>query len=202
MASRRPGYDASMNERRLRVLIADERQTRLDHIGAVVEALGHEVIAHEVEVEHVGRATVEHQPDLAIVALHQNSEQALHLIAEIVHEATCCVVALAEDADDEFVAAAAERGVFAHLDSLDHGELKGGIAVAIQRYEEYRGLLAAFRRRARIEQAKGILMERHDVDDREAFERIRRQARSEQRKLMTVVDEILGARRPRPSAPA
>jgi AmiR/NasT family two-component response regulator len=181
-------------QRRLRVLIADERQTRLDTIGAAVEALGHEVIAHEIDVAHVGKATVEHRPDLAIVALHEDSGHALDLIAEIVHEAACCVVALAEDADDEFVAEAAERGVFAHLDSLDQGELKGGIAIAIQRYEEYRGLLAAFQRRARIERAKGILMERHGLGDREAFERIRGEARSSQRKLMTLVDDILRSR--------
>jgi AmiR/NasT family two-component response regulator len=181
-------------QRRLRVLIADERQTRLEPIGAAVEALGHEVIAHETDVAHVGKATVEHRPDLAIVALHEDSDHALDLIAEIVHEAACCVVALAEDADDEFVAKAAERGVFAHLDSLDPGELKGGIAIAIERYDEYRGLLGAFERRAKIEQAKGILMERHGLGDREAFERIRGEARRSQRRLMTLVDEILGSR--------
>jgi AmiR/NasT family two-component response regulator len=178
----------------LRVLVADERQNRLDQIAAAVEALGHEVIAHEVEVEKVGRATVVHRPDIAIVALHEDSEHALELIAEIVHEAACCVVALAEDADDEFVAKAAERGVFAHLDSLDPGELKGGISVAVERYREYRGLLGAFQRRARIEQAKGVLMERHGLDEREAFERIRSEARRSQRKLMQLVDEILGSR--------
>ena len=181
-------------QKRLRVLVADERRTRIETIAEAVEALGHEVIAHETDVERVGKATDDHRPDLAIVALHEDSEHALELIAEIVHEATCCVVALAEDADDEFVAEAAERGVFAHLDSLDPIELKGGIAIAIQRYDEYRRLLAAFERRARIEQAKGILMERHGLGDREAFERIRGQARSSQRKLMTLVDEILGSR--------
>jgi response regulator NasT len=175
----------------LRILIADERQTRLEPIAAAVEALGHEVIAHEVEVEKVGQSTVEHKPDLAIVALHESSEHALDLIAEIVHEATCCVVALAEDADHEFIAKAAERGVFAHLDSLDPGELQGGIDVAIQRHRQYRGLLAAFERRARIEQAKGILMERHDLGAREAFERMRGEARRSQRKLIELVDEVL-----------
>jgi AmiR/NasT family two-component response regulator len=193
------GYDMDMGEdERLRVLVADERQTRIEPIAAAVEALGHEVIAHETDVEHVGRATLEHRPDLAIVAVHEDSMHALDLITEIVHEASCCVVALAEDADDEFVAQAAERGVFAHLDSLDPGELKGGIAIALQRYAEYRNLLAAFQRRARIEQAKGILMERHGLGDREAFERIRGQARSSQRKLMSLVDEILGSRAGRP----
>jgi AmiR/NasT family two-component response regulator len=180
--------------RHLRVLVADERETRLEPIATAVEALGHEVIAHEVEVEKVGEATHEHRPDLAIVALHEDSRHALELITEIVDEAICCVVMLAEDADREFVSAAAERGVFAHLDSIDEVELQGGIDVAIQRYRQYRSLLAAFERRARIEQAKGMLMERHGLGDQEAFERIRREARRSQRKLMDVVDQVAGAK--------
>jgi response regulator NasT len=175
----------------LRILVADERQERLAQIAAAVEHLGHDVIAREIEVRHVGAATAEHRPDLAIVALDEDSRHALELIAEIVHEATCCVVTLAEDADDAFVGEAAERGVFAHLDSLEDVELRGGIDIAIQRYRDYRGLLHAFQRRARIEQAKGILMERHDLDDRDAFERIRGEARRSQRRLIDVVDEII-----------
>ncbi len=180
------------------MLIADERQTRLKPIARAVEALGHEVIAHEVEIEKVGRATIEHRPDLAIVALHENSEHALELITEIVHESHCCVVALAEDADSDFVARAAERGVFAHLDSLDHGELKGGIDIAVQRYRDYQALLGAFQKRARIEQAKGVLMERHGLDPQDAFDRMRGEARRTQRPLIELVDEILGSGPDRP----
>jgi response regulator NasT len=102
-------------------------------------------------------------------------------------------MALAEDASPEFVALAAERGVFAYLDSTNPTELQGGIDVALQRYREFRRLLDAFDRRARIERAKGILMERHGIEDREAFERIRRQARSSRRRLIEVVDEMLAS---------
>jgi AmiR/NasT family two-component response regulator len=180
--------------RHLRVLIADERQTRLEPIAEAVRALGHEVIAHEIEVEAVGRATHDHRPDIAIVALHEDSRHALALISEIVDEANCCVLTLVEQADPEFVAKAAELGVFAHLDSTAPPELRGGIDVAVERYRQFRDLLGAFERRARIERAKGLLMERHGLDDEEAFERIRHAARSSQRRLLDVVDEILGSR--------
>jgi AmiR/NasT family two-component response regulator len=177
----------------LRVLVADERQKYIAAVSAAVRALGHEVIAHEVEIAKVGRATVEHRPDIAIVALHEDSAHALELITEIVDEALCPVVALADAARRDFVAEAANRGVFAYVDSTRETELQGGIDVALQRYQEHRKLLDAFDRRARIERAKGILMERHSLDDREAFERIRRQARSSRRRLIDVVDELLGS---------
>jgi AmiR/NasT family two-component response regulator len=177
----------------LRVLVADERDKYLEPISEAVRDLGHEVIAHEVEISKVGAATLDQRPDVAIVALHEDTSHALELITEIVDEATCPVIALADGANRDFVAEAARRGVFAYIDSTDETELQGGIDVALQRHEEHKKLLAAFQRRARIERAKGILMERHGLGDREAFDRIRGEARSSRRPLIEVVDELLAA---------
>jgi AmiR/NasT family two-component response regulator len=177
----------------LRVLVADERQKYLEKISEAVEALGHEVCAHEVDISKVGRATVEKRPDIAIVALHEDTEHALELITEIIDEATCPVLVLADDASRDFVAKAAQRGVFAYLDSTEETELQGGIDVALQRYEQYRELLAAFGRRAKIERAKGVLMERHGIGSQEAFDRLRGEARSSRRQLIDVVEEVVEA---------
>ncbi len=179
----------------LKVLIADERQKYLEPIGDAVRDLGHEVVAHEVDVARVGRATEEHRPDIAVVALHEDSHHALELIAEIIEEATCPVVALADGAIREFVAAAAEKGVFAYLDSTNETELQGGIDVALQRFQQYRKLLAAFDRRALIERAKGILMERDLIDEQEAFERLRSHARSSSQRLIDLAEAVLRGHR-------
>ncbi len=175
------------------MLVADERQKYLEAIGEAVRDLGHEVIAHEVEIAKVGRATIDTRPDIAIVALHEDSEHALELIAEIIEEATCPLVALADDAGRDFVAQAAQRGVFAYLDSTNETELQGGIDVAIQRYQQYKKLLAAFDRRARIERAKGILMERHRIGDQEAFDRMRGEARNSRRPLAEIVEGVVSS---------
>jgi AmiR/NasT family two-component response regulator len=177
----------------LRVLVADERQRYLEPVAAAVRDLGHEVIAHEVSIALVGRATIEQRPDVAIVALHEDTDHALELISEIVDEAVCPVIALADDASRQFVAQAAERGVFAYIDSTNETELQGAIDVALQRHRQFHKLLGAFARRARIERAKGVLMERHGIGDREAFERLRGEARSSRRPLLDVVDDLLGA---------
>ena len=183
---------ADAEPQHLRVLVADERQRYLEAVGEAVRDLGHEVIAHEVAIAKVGPATLDHRPDIAIVALHEDTQHALELISEIVDEAVCPVIALADDASRDFVAAAADRGVFAYIDSTNETELQGAIDVALQRYHQFRDLLGAFERRARIERAKGVLIERHGLDADAAFERMRAQARRERRPLMGVVDEILG----------
>jgi AmiR/NasT family two-component response regulator len=180
----------------LSVLVADERNVFTERVAEAVTELGHSVIASEVETPAVARATAEHEPDVAIVALHEDTDHALELITEIVHEAVCPVMALVADANPEFVADAAERGIFAYLDSADHEELRGAIDVALKRFDEYQRLQTAFGRRAKIERAKGVLMERHAIDERDAFERLRGEARSSRRKLMEVVDAVLSDESP------
>lgn len=177
----------------LRVLIADERNKYLEPLATAIDQCGHEVIARELDTTGVGRATVEHNPDIAIVALHEDTEHALDLITHITDESACPVVALVEHARPEFVTEAAARGIFAYLDSAEEEELRGGIEVAIQRFREYKGLQRAFARRARIERAKGVLMERHGLDEQDAFERLRSDARNSRRRLIEIVDEVLAS---------
>jgi response regulator NasT len=177
---------------RLRVLVADESRAALEPVGEALEELGHEVIALEVVPGETARATHEHRPDLAIVALHEDKEHALELIREIVDEATCPVCLLAKDPSRDFLSKAARHGVFAHLDSTGRTELAGGIDIAVERFRQFRDLLGAFERRARIERAKGLLMERHGISADEAFARLRGHARDTRRPLMGVVDEVLG----------
>ena len=60
----------------------------------------------------------------------------------------------------------------------------GAVDVALGRFLEHRNLEEAFQRRAVIERAKGILMERDLIDEQEAFERLRSHARSSSQRLI------------------
>ena len=78
----------------LRVLIANERKDRLALVASIVVALGHEVIAREIDAEDVGTVTARERPDVALVGLGESSEHALDLIDKIVREAACPVIVL------------------------------------------------------------------------------------------------------------
>ncbi len=77
----------SVDRQHLRVLIANERKDRLALVAPVVAALGHEVIAREIEVKDVGPVTARERPDVALVGLGESSDHALELIDKIVREA-------------------------------------------------------------------------------------------------------------------
>ena len=175
----------------LRVLIANERKDRLELLAQVVAGLGHEVIAREIDVSEVGAATARERPDVALVGLGLSSEHALGLIAEIVHEAACPVIALLSARDPAYIHEAARRGVFAYIVDADAEELQSAIDITLQRFSEFHNLQGAFGRRAVIEQAKGILMARHAINQERAFEMLRSHSQHNGRKLANVAEAIV-----------
>ena len=175
----------------LRVLIANERRDRLELLARVVAGLGHEVIAREIDVKEVGAVTARERPDVALVGLGLSSEHALELIAEIVHESTCPVIALLSARDPAYIHEAAKRGVFAYIVDADAEELQSAIDITLQRFAEYHNLEGAFGRRALIEQAKGILMASHAIDQARAFEMLRSHSQRNGRKLIDVAEAVV-----------
>jgi response regulator NasT len=170
--------DTDHHVRHLRVLVANERQDRLADVVAVVVSLGHEALAPQIDVTEVGAVTARERPDVALVGLGASSQHALELIEQIVHEATCPVVALLHAPDPAFVVEAARRGVFAYITDGEPQEWQSSIEIVLRRFAEYRDLDGAFQRRAVTERAKGILMGRHGVDEEQAFQLIRDRARA------------------------
>jgi response regulator NasT len=187
---------------RLQVLIASDEPERLGRLEAVVEGLGHDVIGREGDPAQVARLTRELRPDLALVGLGESDEHALNLIGTIVQAATCPVIAVLNAPDPAFVAEAARRGIFAYVSHETLAELQSAIALSLQRFASLRGLETAFVRRAVIERAKGILMERHRIGERDAFELLRVQSQHSGRKLADVAAAVVDSHLLLPATPA
>ncbi len=186
---------------RLRVLIANERKDRLALVAPIVVALGHEVIAREIDVEDVGAVTARERPDVALVGLGESSEHALGLIDKIVRQAACPVIVLLHEPDPAFVREASKRGVFAHISDNDVEDWQASIDIVLRRFAEYHDLEGAFGRRALTERAKGILMERHSIDEDAAFAMLRDRSRADNRKLIDLAAAVVDGHRLLPKHP-
>ena len=178
-------------QQHLRILIANERADRLERISGIVIEMGHTVIARALNVGEVGDVTRAERPDVALVGLGENPEHALDHISRIVREAACPVIALLPTDDPAFVSEAAKRGIFAYITDGESTEIQSAIDIVLARFAEYHSLEGAFGRRAVIERAKGILMERHAIDDQEAFERLRQHSQHNGRKVYDISQAIL-----------
>ena len=178
----------------LRVLIADGTAERLSEVTRAVVSLGHGIVGEGSTLETVGEATAAELPDVALVIVGERSDRALDLIRTIVHEAACPVIAILDVQDRSFVDRAARLGIFSYIAHAgDLQEMQSSMDISLQRFAEYHALEGAFGRRAVTERAKGILMERHAIDEQRAFRLIREQARRTNTKMVDIAASILAS---------
>jgi AmiR/NasT family two-component response regulator len=186
-------------ERDLRILLANESEDDLRRLGDVLDGLGHEVTPFAVSVSEAIDLIAREEPDLAFVVLDEDDAHGLALISETVEYAAGPVlVSVREAKDPALLARAAEMGIAGYVDSWAPQDVQAAIEVALRRYreetrlnEKVEQLETALERRTLIERAKGILMERHGVDEREAFQLLREHARGAQRRVVDVAQTVL-----------
>ena len=80
--------------------------------------------------------------------------------------------------------------------------MQSAIDIVLRRFAEYHALEGAFGRRAMTERAKGILMERHDIDEQAAFDMLRDEARRTHRKVVEMAEAVVTSRPMLPARPA
>ena len=183
--------------RALKVLLADEDEGALRITAALVRDLGHDVTEMAIGVQEAAEVIARDDPDLSIVVVYESDRQALALIEEISEYARGPVIAILAREDPEFVGAAAERGIDAFAREGMADSIQSAIEVAVRRHDERRRLVeqvqrleSALERRAVIERAKGILMERHSIGERAAFDLLRDHARSRNRTVVDVAASV------------
>jgi response regulator NasT len=187
------------SETALRVLLANEREDDLRKLGDVLDDLGHEVIPFAVSVSEAVELIAREDPDIAFVVFDGDDQHGLALLSETVEFASGPVLVSMRSAESPAtVAKAADLGIAGYVDSWEPQDVQAAIEVALRRHreasqlnEKVEQLQSALERRAVIERAKGILMERHGVDDAQAFERLRDHARSGGRRVVEIAQAVL-----------
>ena len=181
--------------------MADESAEGIATTEAVLRDLGHEVVGREVAIDAAAETAEQAHADAAVVAVRHHERHALELVERITDTAPCPVVLLVDEEKPDFVGEAADRGILAYANRQRPESLAAALAIAKRRFAELRdlggqlrGVEDAVARRAKIEQAKGVLMERHDVSATEAFEILRQTARRERRRVVDVADAVITAR--------
>ena len=183
----------------MRVLVAeDETLIRLDLRG-LLEAAGHEVCAEAkdgLEAVELARAA---QPDLAVLDVKMPRLDGIEAARRILDERPIPIVILTAYGQDELVARAAEAGVFGYLvKPFREQDLLPAIRTARARHEELLALreqadslAEALASRKTIERAKGLLMEKENLTEEEAFDRLRRASQVSGRPLKVIAEAVV-----------
>src|SRR5215218_1628498 len=189
---------STTSEKNLRILLANERKEDLRMLGDILDGLGHEVTPFAVSVAEATELIAREDPDVAFVVLDGDDEHGLALISETVEYASGPVLVSVRAAEHpRTIARAADMGIAGYVDSWEPQDVQGAIDVALRRHraeqrlqDKVAQLESALDRRAVIERAKGILMERHSLDERKAFELLRDHARNSGRRVVDVAQTV------------
>jgi AmiR/NasT family two-component response regulator len=173
----------------LRVVVYGDEPHRLAAVAGLVREHGHLVTPELHAPGEIPREELE--ADVGIVALSSGSLETFQLVERIVAEAVWPVVACLGEADDHFIGKIADAGVLTCVVGHDPEAWRSVVETVLRHFAAFHDLNAALRRRAVIERAKGVLMERHGTREGSAFELIRSEARRTNRRVVDVAQAVL-----------
>src|SRR4051794_3764453 len=183
----------------LRILIAeDETIIRLD-LRDLLERSGFEICAEARDGLEAVELAASEQPDLAIMDVKMPRLDGIDAARRILDARPIPIVMLTAYGQDELVARAVEAGVFGYLvKPFREQDVLPAIETARVRFgelEEMRDeaatLADALAARKAIERAKGLLMEREQLSEADAFARLRKASQISGRPLKVVAEALI-----------
>lgn len=181
-----------------KLLIADDDRLVLATLAEGLRRAGHTVL-EAANGEEAIRLACEHQPDLAILDMRMPGRDGLDVAHWLREHTRVPFLFLSAYGDADVVDAAVQTGALGYLvKPLDVQQILPSIDAAMMRGRELNALLeeeaqlsAALRLSRQTSMAVGILMARHNLNERDAFDRLRAQARSQRRKISDLAGELV-----------
>jgi response regulator NasT len=183
----------------LRIMVAeDETIIRLD-LCDLLERSGFDVVAQARDGEEAVALAQSAEPDLAIMDVKMPKLDGIDAARRILELRPLPIVMLTAYGQDELVARAVEAGVFGYLvKPFREQDVLPAIQTARARFaeltevrEEAESLQEALAARKAIERAKGLLMEREQLSEADAFARLRKASQISGRPLRVVAEALI-----------
>ena len=188
---------ASQNQQRLRVVVAeDEALIRMDLV-EMLQREGYEVVGQAANGSEAVTLVRTQRPDVALFDVKMPLKDGITAAEELRGEVP--IVMLAAFSQRELVERASNAGAMAYLvKPFSIGDVVPAIEVARSRFVEQTllqgevaNLEAQLAARKVIERAKGILMEREQISEPEAFGWIQRAAMDQRISMLQVAKALI-----------
>ncbi|WP_322489507.1 ANTAR domain-containing response regulator [Chloroflexus sp.] len=185
----------------IRILIAEDNDLVSLTLEEQLKGLGYEVVGiARTGAEAVMLAT-RLKPDLVIMDIRMPEMDGTEATARIRDQTGIPVVMLTAFSDKDTIRRAEVAGALAYLvKPVNEQELPPAISIALARHRELQNLRSenlelqeALEARKLIERAKGILMQRLGLSERDAYERLRQRARDKRTKMKDIAQAIIEA---------
>ncbi|OAN38835.1 Fis family transcriptional regulator [Chloroflexus islandicus] len=185
----------------IRILIAEDNDLVSLTLEEQLKGLGYEVVGIARTGAEAVMLAARLKPDLVIMDIRMPEMDGTEATARIRDQTGIPVVMLTAFSDKETIRRAEAAGALAYLvKPVNEQELPPAISIALARHRELQNLRSenlelqeALEARKLIERAKGILMQRLGLSERDAYERLRQRARDKRTKMKDIAQAIIEA---------
>ena len=186
---------------KLKVLVIDDQPRRYEAIARAIEAAGDQVVPRLEGAHRDIHAAVQRlNPDVVIIDIDSPDRDVLEDMRRISHEQHRPIVMFVDDAEPDSIRRAIRAGVAAYVvKGASPERVRSVLDVAIARFQEDRALRdqlaearSSLEERKLVERAKGILMDRRALSERQAYDLLRKTAMDRGMRLADVARQLVG----------
>lgn len=185
----------------IRILIAEDNDLVSLTLEEQLKGLGYDVVGIARNGNEAIALANRLKPDLIMMDIRMPEMDGTEAAARIHDQMAVPIIMLTAYVDKETVRKAEAAGALAYLvKPVSEVELPPAITIAMSRFHEIQGLRThvneledSLEARKLIERAKGILMQRLGLNERDAYERLRQRARDKRAKMKDIAQAIIEA---------
>lgn len=185
------GCTVDLTDQPSKILVADDDSLLAKCLCQHVRGLDYEVVGPAASGQEAVELGKKFRPDLALLDIRMPEMDGLAAAAVLFKHMGIPVVLVSAHSDPEYLEAGKRSGVFGYLvKPVTIDQIRVNIGVAWAAYCQHRmlrgevqSLKTALEDRKFIERAKGMVMDRLGLSEKEAMSRLKKQARDSRRRL-------------------
>ena len=180
------------------ILAEDDAIIRMD-LKEELERQGYLVVGQVGDGQSAVNLARELRPDLVVMDFRMPEMDGIAAAEILTREKIAPVLLLTAFSEDDLIARARDAGVVHYVTKpWRQSDLKPAIEIALSRFQEFRAIEAkakdleqSLETRKYVERAKGVLMEKHNMTEQEAFRRIQKLSMNNRKSMREVAEAIL-----------
>jgi len=186
---------------KLKVMLIDEARDRSESIADILQSVDCEVIASITPQNDLLEQVERYQPDIVIIDIDLPDRDMLENLRSVQSNTPRPMVMFSQDDDGYTIRRAVEAGVSAYVvDGVQASRVRPVLDAAIATFDRYHLLqkqLDVTRleldKRNKVERAKGILMKQRGIDDKQAYDFMRKAAMDHRLRIVDVAQRVIDA---------
>lgn len=183
----------------LTVMLVDDQPARAALLEQALLDHSYKVIARLSSAAGLAQQVASLEPDVIIIDIESPDRDTLEHMASLHRDNPHPVVMFAEEGDTSAIERAMRAGVSAYVvDGLNPARVKTIVDVAVARFREFQALRRELEEtrtqladRKQIDRAKGLLMKQRGLDEKQAYNAMRKMAMDRGQRLAEVASNII-----------